>query len=84
MNTAPLSYRPCVGIMAVNRAGFVWVGRRVIGRAGKESGGSFDRWWQMPQGASTPVRTRKPPRYASFARKPACARSPSSAARTTG
>ena len=50
MNTAPLGYRPCVGIMAVNRAGLVWVGRRVIGRAGKESGGSFDRWWQMPQG----------------------------------
>ena len=43
-------YRPCVGIMAVNRAGLGWVGRRVIGRADKASGGSFDRWWQMPQG----------------------------------
>ncbi len=50
MNTAPLGYRPCVGIMAVNSAGLVWVGRRVIGRAGKESGGSYERWWQMPQG----------------------------------
>ncbi|MFN3744817.1 MAG: RNA pyrophosphohydrolase [Hyphomicrobiaceae bacterium] len=50
MNTALLGYRPCVGIMAINRAGLVWVGRRMIGRAGKESGGSFDRWWQMPQG----------------------------------
>ncbi len=50
MNASALGYRPCVGIMAVNRAGLVWVGRRVIGRAGKESGGSFERWWQMPQG----------------------------------
>jgi putative (di)nucleoside polyphosphate hydrolase len=50
MSTSSLAYRPCVGIMAVNHAGLVWVGRRVIGRAGKESGGTFDRWWQMPQG----------------------------------
>lgn len=50
MSRATLAYRPCVGIMAVNSAGLVWVGRRVIGRAGKESGGTFDRWWQMPQG----------------------------------
>ncbi len=50
MSPSPLAYRPCVGIMAVNRSGLVWVGRRVIGRAGKESGGSFERWWQMPQG----------------------------------
>jgi putative (di)nucleoside polyphosphate hydrolase len=50
MDASLRDYRPCVGIMAVNRAGLVWVGRRVIGRADKASGGSFDRWWQMPQG----------------------------------
>jgi putative (di)nucleoside polyphosphate hydrolase len=28
-------YRPCVGILVLNRAGLAWIGRR---------------WWQMPQG----------------------------------
>ena len=40
-----LPYRPCVGIMAINRAGLVWVGRRA-GTPNEGPGG----WWQMPQG----------------------------------
>ncbi|RDC60121.1 RNA pyrophosphohydrolase [Alteripontixanthobacter maritimus] len=35
-------YRPCVGVMLVNRAGKVFVGRRIDN---KDSG-----FWQMPQG----------------------------------
>lgn len=37
-----LGYRPCVGIMLVNSAGKVFVGRRIDNREGD--------WWQMPQG----------------------------------
>ena len=36
------SYRPCVGVMLVNRAGQAFVGRRIDNREGD--------WWQMPQG----------------------------------
>lgn len=51
MDVSTLGYRPCVGIMAVNRVGQVWVGRRIVTRRGKEgSGGNFEQWWQMPQG----------------------------------
>ena len=35
-------YRPCVGVMLVNAAGKVFVGRRIDNREGD--------WWQMPQG----------------------------------
>ena len=35
-----LPYRPCAGIMLINRAGDVWVGRRIDTPDG----------WQMPQG----------------------------------
>ena len=38
----PTAYRPCVGVMLVNHAGLVFVGKRIDTRA---SG-----WWQMPQG----------------------------------
>jgi putative (di)nucleoside polyphosphate hydrolase len=41
-----LPYRPCVGIMLINRAGLVWVGRRRPKWAG-DAGGYI---WQMPQG----------------------------------
>lgn len=44
MNPADLPYRPCVGIMLLNRAGLIWVGRRRNGNL--EDGGN----WQMPQG----------------------------------
>ncbi len=43
-----LPYRPCVGIMVLNRAGLVWAGRRIaIGNS--EYDGS-PQLWQMPQG----------------------------------
>jgi len=41
-----LPYRPCVGIMLINRAGLVWVGRRRPKWAGDRSA----YIWQMPQG----------------------------------
>lgn len=51
MTEALPDYRPCVGIMAVNQAGLVWIGRRVLGRRGVDRNrGGFEQWWQMPQG----------------------------------
>jgi putative (di)nucleoside polyphosphate hydrolase len=41
-----LPYRPCVGIMLINRDGLVWVGRR----RPKWAGDSLAYIWQMPQG----------------------------------
>jgi len=41
------AYRPCVGIMVLNRAGKVWIGRRFDAPAEPEGPGT---WWQMPQG----------------------------------
>ncbi len=38
----PTEYRPCVGIMLVNRDGKVFVGKRIDNKEGD--------WWQMPQG----------------------------------
>ncbi|MGX7895527.1 RNA pyrophosphohydrolase [Tsuneonella sp. HG222] len=35
-------YRPCVGVMLVNRAGQAFVGKRIDNKEGD--------WWQMPQG----------------------------------
>jgi putative (di)nucleoside polyphosphate hydrolase len=43
-----LPYRPCVGIMVLNRNGRAWVGRRVA-----EDNSEYDgspQLWQMPQG----------------------------------
>lgn len=40
-------YRPCVGMMALNREGLAWIGRRAGGPAQAEGP---DPWWQMPQG----------------------------------
>jgi putative (di)nucleoside polyphosphate hydrolase len=45
VDPATLPYRPCVGIMVINAAGLVWVGRRT-GTPNEGPGG----WWQMPQG----------------------------------
>jgi putative (di)nucleoside polyphosphate hydrolase len=42
-----LPYRPCVGIMLVNSAGLVFVGRRIDTRGQPDEGGVY---WQMPQG----------------------------------
>ncbi|MGE0500699.1 MAG: RNA pyrophosphohydrolase [Rhizobiaceae bacterium] len=43
-----LPYRPCVGIMVLNRDGLVWAGRR-IAETDSEMAGT-DKLWQMPQG----------------------------------
>lgn len=43
-----LPYRPCVGIMVLNREGLVWVGHRVAEPNGEMAGSS--QLWQMPQG----------------------------------
>lgn len=43
-----LPYRPCAGVMVLNRDGLVWVGRRI-----PEENSEFDgspQLWQMPQG----------------------------------
>ena len=48
VNPETLPYRPCVGIMVLNREGLVWAGRR-IALADSEMAGT-DRLWQMPQG----------------------------------
>ncbi|MGY9055200.1 MAG: RNA pyrophosphohydrolase [Alphaproteobacteria bacterium] len=40
MAKSHLPYRPCVGVMLVNAAGLIWVGRRIDTPNG----------WQMPQG----------------------------------
>jgi putative (di)nucleoside polyphosphate hydrolase len=41
-----LAYRPCVGIMLINNAGLVWIGRRFD----KQNEEGIGHWWQMPQG----------------------------------
>jgi len=41
------AYRRCVGIMVLNRAGQVWIGRRHDAPSEPEGPGA---WWQMPQG----------------------------------
>lgn len=40
------AYRPCVGIMLLNRGGLVWIGRRFD----KQNDEGKGHWWQMPQG----------------------------------
>ena len=40
------AYRPCVGVMLLNRDGLVWIGRRFQ----KHNDDGVGRWWQMPQG----------------------------------
>jgi putative (di)nucleoside polyphosphate hydrolase len=47
---APTSYRPCVGIMLLNAAGRVFVGRRRDAPASEEG----TDYWQMPQGGIDP------------------------------
>jgi len=43
-----LPYRPCVGVMVLNRAGLVWVGHRIADSDSEMAGTA--RLWQMPQG----------------------------------
>jgi putative (di)nucleoside polyphosphate hydrolase len=40
------AYRPCVGVMLLNREGQVWIGRRFD----KQNDEGKGHWWQMPQG----------------------------------
>jgi putative (di)nucleoside polyphosphate hydrolase len=47
IDASKLGYRPCVGIMVLNRHGLVWVGRRADAPGDAEGRGN---WWQMPQG----------------------------------
>lgn len=47
-----LPYRPCVGIMVLNRQGLVWAGRR-LAEGNSEYDGS-PQLWQMPQGGIDP------------------------------
>ena len=35
---ATLPYRPCVGVMVINRDGLVWAGRRLVEDAGEMTG----------------------------------------------
>ncbi|WP_417688277.1 RNA pyrophosphohydrolase [Roseibium sp.] len=45
-----LPYRPCVGIMVVNRDGLVWIGKRDDGNGAAD----YEYVWQMPQGGIDP------------------------------
>lgn len=44
-----LPYRPCVGVMLLNRDGLVWIGHRIQQPKDAEAEG-IGMWWQMPQG----------------------------------
>lgn len=48
---ASLPYRPCVGLLLLNAAGKVFVGRRI------DAAGDADDIWQMPQGGIDPGET---------------------------
>jgi putative (di)nucleoside polyphosphate hydrolase len=54
------AYRPCVGIMVLNREGLVWIGRRHDAPSEPEGPGA---WWQMPQGG---IDEREDPRRAAL------------------
>lgn len=47
IDASKLGYRPCVGVMLINRQGKVWVGQRADTPGEAEGKGD---WWQMPQG----------------------------------
>ena len=40
------AYRPCVGVMLLDKQGHVWIGRRFQ----KQNDDGVGHWWQMPQG----------------------------------
>jgi putative (di)nucleoside polyphosphate hydrolase len=50
MDISKMGYRPCVGIMLINRQGLVWLGRR----HDKPNDEGTGQWWQMPQGGIDP------------------------------
>jgi putative (di)nucleoside polyphosphate hydrolase len=50
MSFESLPYRPCVGIMVLNRAGLAFIGRRIDGPEHVD----LTHAWQMPQGGIDP------------------------------
>ena len=58
LDPASLPYRPCVGVMVLNREGLVWTGRR-ISQGNTEYDGS-PQLWQMPQGGIDPGEEAEP------------------------
>jgi putative (di)nucleoside polyphosphate hydrolase len=48
VDSESLPYRPCVGVMLLNRDGLVWVGHRIADSESEMAGTA--RLWQMPQG----------------------------------
>ncbi|MEQ1718752.1 MAG: RNA pyrophosphohydrolase [Hyphomicrobium sp.] len=51
LDLSKLGYRPCVGLMVINRHGLVWIGCRADAKNEAEGRGA---WWQMPQGGIDP------------------------------
>lgn len=47
-----LPYRPCVGVMLINRDGLVWIGDRRKDATPEHVSGGYS--WQMPQGGLDP------------------------------
>lgn len=45
-----LPYRPCVGILVLNKEGLVWIGKRDDGNGSSD----YEYAWQMPQGGVDP------------------------------
>lgn len=58
-NQSSLPYRPCAGIMLINKDNLIWVGQRLA----KPSDGIDQMFWQMPQGGIDPGET---PEQAAF------------------
>jgi putative (di)nucleoside polyphosphate hydrolase len=48
VDPASLPYRPCVGMMVLNRRGLVWMGKRIVEEGSEIADNS--QLWQMPQG----------------------------------
>lgn len=48
MRAEDLPYRPCVGVMILNKEGLVWAGRRI--KEGNTEYSGSPLLWQMPQG----------------------------------
>ena len=48
MTAEDLPYRPCVGVMVLNRQGLVWAGHRLA--VGNSEYDGSPQLWQMPQG----------------------------------
>jgi putative (di)nucleoside polyphosphate hydrolase len=61
----PEDYRPCVGMMVLNRTGHVWVGHRFDTEPHDKlpNAEGQGNWWQMPQGG---IDADEDPRAAAF------------------